>query len=146
MAAPTATGAPDAVVATPSVRVDEGQLRKNMRVLVYGYAAVAGPPSARPRLTDGLHRLPLPRFNRRSAMTALAGAAAGILGLKGWAGFAFYPVVWFTLAALFLLKTGWRPTAYFKSPYTVLTEGMLGGLQVRCDSEHKTDGLQGDLT
>ena len=79
-------------------------------------------------------------------MTALAGAAAGILGLKGWAGFAFYPVVWFALAALFLLKTGWRPTAYFKSPYTVLTEGMLGGLQVRRDPERKAHALQRDLT
>ena len=63
-------------------------------------------------------------------MSALAGAAAGILGLKGWAGFGFYLVAWLAVSGALLLRAGWPPTRFFKSTDAIVTDGILGGLQV----------------
>jgi hypothetical protein len=64
-------------------------------------------------------------------MTAVAGAVAGVLGLKGVWGFLFYAVTWAVVSAGLLVRTGWPATRHFRSTSAVVTDGFWGGLQVR---------------
>ncbi|KAG0088054.1 ER membrane complex subunit 6 [Podila epicladia] len=65
----------------------------------------------------------------RSSYSAILGLAAGILGLTNWSGFVFYFVGSTFLSTLvFLVKAKASPSTYFRSPFDVFTEGVLGGL------------------
>ncbi|KAI8145558.1 hypothetical protein BJV82DRAFT_479831, partial [Fennellomyces sp. T-0311] len=50
----------------------------------------------------------------RSCFAAIAGSAAGILGLTNWSGFLFYALSWSTLAVLLVVfKCRHQPGTYF---------------------------------
>lgn len=66
----------------------------------------------------------------RSCFAAIAGSAAGILGLTNWNGFLFYALSWTILASLLLLiKCQSQPGLYFINGWRELVvDGALNGL------------------
>lgn len=66
----------------------------------------------------------------RSCFAAIAGSAAGILGLTNWSGFLFYALSWTILATmLILIKSHSQPSKYFMNGWRELVvDGALGGL------------------
>lgn len=66
----------------------------------------------------------------RSCFAAIAGSAAGILGLTNWNGFLFYALSWTILASLLLLiKCSSQPGLYFINGWReVVVDGALNGL------------------
>lgn len=66
----------------------------------------------------------------RSCFAAIAGSAAGILGLTNWNGFLFYAVSWSVLASmLVLIKCHHKPAAYFIHGWReLIVDGALNGL------------------
>lgn len=129
-----------AAAAAPPRPVNELALRKNLQLV--NFVCVLNPIPPRPPRSNTLVRK-----IRRSCATLFAGAAAGILGLKGWSGFTFFAVTWLAVSGLLYLKTG-NPAqkgielnadqpqkgsdvkAYFRSPMA-LVDGMVNGVLVR---------------
>ena len=75
-------------------------------------------------------------YSSRIFLCTVAGACAGVLGLEGFAGLAFFAVVTVLIAVLFLLLRikggegeGYR--RYFRSWTTLVFEGVFQGLFVR---------------
>lgn len=64
----------------------------------------------------------------RSSMSALAGCAAGILGLSSLYGFAFYLIMMFVLWMLILLKAGPEWNKFFTTRLPILTGSLSGGI------------------
>lgn len=64
----------------------------------------------------------------RTAMAALSGCTAGILGLTGLYGFAFYILAVVGLWILLLLRAGSKWNRYFLNRKSLLTNGFIGGL------------------
>ncbi|KAK3578056.1 hypothetical protein CHS0354_039612 [Potamilus streckersoni] len=64
----------------------------------------------------------------RTSMSALSGAAAGILGLTGLYGFIFFFIMAFVLSFLLLLKAGSNWNKYFPSRKVLFLNGQFGGL------------------
>ena len=65
----------------------------------------------------------------RSSLAAIAGAAAGILGLQGLAGFLFYILASAIMSALlYLYSARLSPKTYFARPATVWTAEVGGNL------------------
>uniref|UniRef100_A0A336LGR0 ER membrane protein complex subunit 6 n=1 Tax=Culicoides sonorensis TaxID=179676 RepID=A0A336LGR0_CULSO len=64
----------------------------------------------------------------RTSMAALSGSTAGIIGLTGLFGFAFYLLSVLGLWFLLLAKAGNNWKNYFISRRTLLTNGFMGGL------------------
>lgn len=64
----------------------------------------------------------------RTSMAALSGSTAGILGLTGLLGFAFYCVSAVILWLFLLAKAGIDWEKYFRSRMQLLTSGFFGGL------------------
>lgn len=64
----------------------------------------------------------------RTSLAVIAGATAGILGLTGLYGFAFYVLYWVIMSFLLVGKAGTRWNCYFQSRRTLWTDGLLGGL------------------
>ncbi|KAL1920129.1 uncharacterized protein VTP21DRAFT_1275 [Calcarisporiella thermophila] len=64
----------------------------------------------------------------RSAVAAIAGSAAGVLGLSGWKGFAFYGIVALTSSLALFVRCQFRPDLYFKKEREIWMEGVFGGL------------------
>jgi len=64
----------------------------------------------------------------RTSGAALAGATAGILGLTGLYGFAFYILYSLLLSVMLAVKAGRNWANYFQSSYSVWFSGVLGGL------------------
>ncbi|KAL3878459.1 hypothetical protein ACJMK2_030807 [Sinanodonta woodiana] len=64
----------------------------------------------------------------RTSMSALSGAAAGILGLTGLYGFIFFFIMAFVLSFLLLLKAGSNWSKYFPSRKMLFLSGQFGGL------------------
>ncbi|GAA5813225.1 hypothetical protein MFLAVUS_006699 [Mucor flavus] len=64
----------------------------------------------------------------RSCFAAIAGSAAGILGLTNLSGFLFYALSWTILSTLLIARTS-RLNKYFIQGYKdILFDGVLGGL------------------
>ncbi|ORX44238.1 DUF786-domain-containing protein [Hesseltinella vesiculosa] len=64
----------------------------------------------------------------RSCFAAIAGSAAGILGLTNWSGFLFYGVSWSVLSALLLLKAP-SPSKHFMAGWQdMVVNGAMNGL------------------
>uniref|UniRef100_T1GW08 ER membrane protein complex subunit 6 n=1 Tax=Megaselia scalaris TaxID=36166 RepID=T1GW08_MEGSC len=61
-------------------------------------------------------------------MAALSGVSAGIQGLTGLVGFAFYFLAVLGFWGLLLLKAGRNWDKYFVSRQSLLTNGFMGGL------------------
>lgn len=64
----------------------------------------------------------------RTSMAALSGSTAGIIGLTGLLGFAFYLISVFSLWFLLLAKAGNNWKDFFISRRPLLTNGFMGGL------------------
>ncbi|XP_060807067.1 ER membrane protein complex subunit 6 [Amyelois transitella] len=64
----------------------------------------------------------------RTSMAALSGSTAGILGLTGLYGFAFYVFAVVSLWVMFMLKAGPKWHNYYISRQSVLTNGFFGAL------------------
>uniref|UniRef100_D3TNP1 ER membrane protein complex subunit 6 n=1 Tax=Glossina morsitans morsitans TaxID=37546 RepID=D3TNP1_GLOMM len=64
----------------------------------------------------------------RTSMAAIAGSAAGILGLSGLMGFLFYFVSVLILWLLVLKKSGTQWRKYFISRQSLLTNSFMGAL------------------
>ncbi|VVC99493.1 ER membrane protein complex subunit 6 [Leptidea sinapis] len=64
----------------------------------------------------------------RTSMAALSGSTAGVLGLTGLNGFAFYMFSVIILWAMFLVKAGPNWKKYYVSRQSLLTNGFLGAL------------------
>ncbi|KAF7490678.1 ER membrane protein complex subunit 6 [Sarcoptes scabiei] len=64
----------------------------------------------------------------RTSMSALAGSTAGIIGFTSLYGFAFYILMVLILWLMIMSKAGPNYHRYFTSPWSVLTNGFLGGL------------------
>ncbi|KAI9313926.1 Rab5-interacting protein-domain-containing protein [Dichotomocladium elegans] len=66
----------------------------------------------------------------RSCFAAIAGSAAGILGLTNWTGFLFYALCWTVLAALLVvIKCKSQPGLYFVNGWRELVvDGAMNGL------------------
>ncbi|ORZ01198.1 hypothetical protein BCR43DRAFT_171051 [Syncephalastrum racemosum] len=66
----------------------------------------------------------------RSCFAAIAGSAAGILGLTNWSGFFFYGISWSLLATLLVAINCHRsPALYFMNGWRALViDGALGSL------------------
>mmetsp|Transcript_4060 Transcript_4060/g.10233 ORF Transcript_4060/g.10233 Transcript_4060/m.10233 type:complete len:110 (+) Transcript_4060:99-428(+) len=64
----------------------------------------------------------------RSFGSVLSGALAGIIGLTGVNGFALYIVFSAILSVLLRGHCGTDVSLYFASPWSVYTDGILGGL------------------
>lgn len=62
----------------------------------------------------------------RTSTAAVAGATAGILGLTGLYGFAFFFVYSFILSILLAFKAGSNWTNYFTSRRQIWFDGMIG--------------------
>jgi len=64
----------------------------------------------------------------KTAMSALSGVTAGLLGLTGTIGFAFYFIAAVTLWLMVLFRTGSSWRNYFSSREALLTNGIFSGL------------------
>ncbi|XP_059050574.1 ER membrane protein complex subunit 6 [Achroia grisella] len=64
----------------------------------------------------------------RTSMAALSGSTAGVLGLTGLYGFAFYVFAVVSLWIMFLIKTGPNWDKYHVSRQSLLTNGFFGAL------------------
>lgn len=64
----------------------------------------------------------------RTSMAALSGSTAGILGLTGLSGFAFYFINAVVLWLFLLAKAGSDWQKFFRSRTQLLTSGFFGGL------------------
>ena len=66
----------------------------------------------------------------RSCFAAIAGSAAGILGLTNWSGFLFYALSWLTLTVLLVVfKCYHQPGNYFMHGIRELVvDGAINGL------------------
>lgn len=64
----------------------------------------------------------------RTSMSALAGCTAGIIGLTGLYGFAFYFLTAVVLWLMIVGKAGPNWEKYFTSRRQILTNGLFGGL------------------
>ncbi|XP_045202971.2 ER membrane protein complex subunit 6-like [Mercenaria mercenaria] len=64
----------------------------------------------------------------RTSMSSLSGAAAGVLGLTGLYGFAFYFIMAFALSFFLMMKAGTSWNKYFISRRDLVTKGLFGGL------------------
>ena len=64
----------------------------------------------------------------RTSVSALSGGSAGVLGLTGLYGFAFYFIVSFVISVMLLLKAGSQWQKYFRSRTVLFTNGLMGGL------------------
>ncbi|KAI8099400.1 transmembrane protein 93-like protein [Halteromyces radiatus] len=65
----------------------------------------------------------------RSCFAAIAGAAAGILGLTNWSGFLFYALSWSVLCILLLLIKTSSPSQHFVSGWRdIVINGAMNGL------------------
>lgn len=64
----------------------------------------------------------------RTSVSVIAGVTAGILGLTGLYGFGLYLIYSFVMSALIMIKVGSKWNKYFQSRYTLLTDGVFGGL------------------
>ncbi|XP_069130084.1 ER membrane protein complex subunit 6-like [Argopecten irradians] len=64
----------------------------------------------------------------RTSMSALSGAAAGILGLTALYGFAFYFITSIILSLMLYLKAGSAWHKYFVNRRGLFINGLLGGL------------------
>ncbi|RKP35486.1 Rab5-interacting protein family, partial [Dimargaris cristalligena] len=67
--------------------------------------------------------------NVQTLAAGTTGSAAGILGLTGWAGFAFYVVSWLvSVATIHTLKTGSSPSRYFPAASALATQTLVSSL------------------
>ncbi|KAL5284987.1 EMC6 family protein [Megaselia abdita] len=64
----------------------------------------------------------------RTSMAALSGISAGIQGLTGLIGFAFYFLAVLGFWGLLLMKAGGQWKKYFVNRQSLLTNGFMGGL------------------
>lgn len=64
----------------------------------------------------------------RSCFSAIAGSAAGILGLTNWSGFIFYGVFWVILSSLLLMRTSGGKKYFVNGYKDIVVNGSLGGL------------------
>ncbi|KPJ05188.1 Transmembrane protein 93 [Papilio xuthus] len=64
----------------------------------------------------------------RTSMAALSGSTAGVLGLTGLYGFAFYVFAVVILWLMFMIKAGSNWNKYYKSRQSLLTSGFFGAL------------------
>ncbi|VDH90332.1 ER membrane protein complex subunit 6-like [Mytilus galloprovincialis] len=64
----------------------------------------------------------------RTSMSSLSGAAAGILGLTGVQGFAFYFVTAFLLSVMLMFKAGGSWNKYFVTRRDLFISGLFGGI------------------
>ncbi|XP_041985156.1 ER membrane protein complex subunit 6 [Aricia agestis] len=64
----------------------------------------------------------------RTSMSALSGSTAGILGLTGLYGFAFYVLSVVVLWMMFMIKAGPHWKKYYVSRQSLLTNGFFGAL------------------
>ncbi|KAI0221955.1 ER membrane protein complex subunit 6 [Lamellibrachia satsuma] len=64
----------------------------------------------------------------RTSMSALSGSTAGILGLTGLYGFAFYFITAFILSVMLVLKAGHDWHKFVRSRNMFFTAGLFGGL------------------
>lgn len=64
----------------------------------------------------------------RTSTSVVAGVTAGILGLTGLYGFGLYLVYSVVMSVLIMGKVGSNWNKYFQSRYSLLTDGVLGGL------------------
>ena len=64
----------------------------------------------------------------RAFLAVVSGSAAGILGLTGLNGFAFYILVSLLMSILLGLKTQSKSERYFVSKWHLLTNGVFGEL------------------
>ncbi|XP_023951570.1 ER membrane protein complex subunit 6 [Bicyclus anynana] len=64
----------------------------------------------------------------RTSMAALSGSTAGILGLTGLYGFAFYVFAVVILWMMFMIKAGPTWHKYYISRQSLLTNGFFGAL------------------
>jgi hypothetical protein len=64
----------------------------------------------------------------RTSISALAGSTAGILGLTGLYGFAFYFLTAFIMSFMLLLKAGSQWQKYFRARLALFINGLMGGL------------------
>ena len=64
----------------------------------------------------------------RTSGAVIAGATAGVLGLTGLYGFAFYFLYSLLLSVMLAVKAGRNSTNFFQSSYSVWFSGVLGGL------------------
>ncbi|KAG8193510.1 hypothetical protein JTE90_003722 [Oedothorax gibbosus] len=64
----------------------------------------------------------------RTSMAALSGSAAGVVGLTGLLGFAFYGLTAAALWLFLLAKAGAKWDTFFRSRTQLLTSGFFGGL------------------
>ncbi|KAJ0170936.1 hypothetical protein K1T71_013708 [Dendrolimus kikuchii] len=64
----------------------------------------------------------------RTSMAALSGSTAGVLGLTGLYGFAFYVIAVVVLWLMFMMKAGSNWHKYYVSRQSLLTNGFLGAL------------------
>lgn len=63
----------------------------------------------------------------RTLVAVVVGAACGILGLTGAAGFAAYAVQHAVVAAVLLRAVAWRPAEYFHGQSPSVAGGVLAG-------------------
>lgn len=64
----------------------------------------------------------------RTSAAAVAGATAGILGLTGLQGFAFFILYSIIVSVMFTVKAGTNWNKYFLSRRSLWFDGILGGL------------------
>lgn len=64
----------------------------------------------------------------RSCFAAIAGSAAGILGLTNLSGFLFYAISWIILSALLIVRTSGTKKYFINDHKDIVLDGALGGL------------------
>lgn len=64
----------------------------------------------------------------RSCFAAIAGSAAGILGLTNLSGFLFYAIGWIILSILLITKTSGVKKYFIHGYKDVVLDGAMGGL------------------
>ena len=64
----------------------------------------------------------------RTSAAVIGGAAAGVLGLTGLYGFAFYFLFSLFLSLMLAMKAGRNSSKYFQTSSAVWFNGVLGGL------------------